>query len=90
MIFKKSEKVNYDDIASDDLSDKAEKVLHAIVDLHNSGEEAITNKKVSEKTGYSLRQVVGIVNGITKRDIIKRDKMPVMVEKKVTVFRIEK
>lgn len=90
MIFKKSEKVNYDDIAVDDLSEKAEKVLKAIVDLHNGGDEKITNKKVSKETGYTLRQVVGIVNGITKKDIIKREKEPVMVEKEVTVFKIEK
>lgn len=90
MILEKSDKVDFDDLKTDELSDKAKTVLKAIVELKNSGEDKITNALVSEVTGLTPRQVVGVVNGITKKGLLQRDKAKVMVEQEVTIFKLKK
>lgn len=90
MIIKKSDKVDFDKLKTDELTEKAKTVLKAIVDLKNGGEDKVTNTLVSEATGLTLRQVVGVVNGITKKGLLKRDKAKVMVEKEVTIFELKK
>lgn len=90
MILEKSNKVDFDELKTDELSDKAKTVLKSIVELKNSGEEKITNALVSEATGLTPRQVVGVVNGITKKGLLERDKAKVMVEQEVTIFKLKK
>jgi methyl coenzyme M reductase subunit C len=90
MIIEKSNKIDFDKLKTDELSDKAKIVLKAIVDLKNAGEEKITNSLVSENTELTPRQVVGVVNGITKKGMLERDKAKVMVEKEVTIFKLKK
>lgn len=90
MIIEKSNKVDFDKLKTDELSDKAKIVLKAIVDLKNSGEDKITNGLVSEATGLTPRQVVGVINGITKKGLVERDKAKVMVEQEVTIFKLRK
>lgn len=89
MIIKKSDKIDIDSLIKDDLklTDKAMGVLETIVELHNTGMEQITNKDIAEATGLSIRQVVGVMNGLTKKVAISRSKEKMMVEKEITVFR---
>lgn len=89
MIIKKSDKIDVDSLIKDDLklTDKAMGVLENIVELHNTGVEQITNKDIAEATGLSIRQVVGVMNGLTKKVAISRSKEKMMVEKEITVFR---
>lgn len=89
MIIKKSDKIDIDSLIKDDLklTDKAMGVLENIVELHNTGVEQITNKDIAEATGLSIRQVVGVMNGLTKKVAISRSKEKMMVEKEITVFR---
>lgn len=89
MIIKKSDKIDIDSLIKDDLklTDKAMGVLETIVELHNTGMEQITNKDIAEATGLGIRQVVGVMNGLTKKVAISRSKEKMMVEKEITVFR---
>lgn len=90
MILEKSDKIDFDKLKTDELSEKAKTVLKAIVELKNSGEDKITNALVSEATGLTPRQIVGVVNGITKKGLLERDKAKVMVEQEVTIFKLKK